>query len=165
MDHSTSSREQSTSARRADEVQPRPRSDKEATRRRTERDDSADEATSSATDQASRTASAKGDGGGAGTATSERESRQIPLAPSATASRDAREGEAAAGGATSAASEPGGEGSAGLTVMPSPSAGAPVWRSAEWREAREQALAAVRDGKVRDEHRDLVREYFDRTSD
>jgi hypothetical protein len=49
--------------------------------------------------------------------------------------------------------------------MPSPSAAAPAWRSSDWSDAREQALSAVRDGKVRDEYRDLVREYFDRTSD
>ena len=166
-DDTASSRKTSASARNADGARPRPRPDNEAIGRPTERDGSAALATSSATDQASRTASAQRDGGGAGTATSTRESRplQMPLGPSARTSRDAREGEAAAGGATSGATDSGAEGSAGSTVMPPPSAAAPVWRSSEWREAREHALSAVRDGKVRDEHRDLVREYFDRTSD
>ena len=169
-DHSASSRAKSASPRSASEAQRRPRSANERIDGPSERDGSADPTSSGgAKDQASRAASTKGDGGGGGgLATSARESRpsEMPVMPSATASRDAREGEAATGGGTSAAaSHPGGEESAGSTVVPSPAAAAPVWRSAEWPEAREQALSAVRDGKVRDEHRDLVREYFDRASD
>jgi hypothetical protein len=165
-DDSAPSLLKSASPRNVSEAQARPRSANDGVNERTERDGSADLTSSGATNQTSRVASATSDGGGAGTATSARESRQSDTPQrSAKASRDAREGEAAAGGATSAASDPGGEGSAGSTVMSSPSAPAPVWRSSEWREAREQALSAVRDGKVRDEHRDLVREYFDRTSD
>jgi len=166
-DDSAPSRVKSASPRGTGEAQRRSRSANNDINERAERDGSADLASSGATDQASRATSTKSDGGGAGLATSARESpsAEMPLASSGAASRDDREGEAAAGGATSAASDPGGEGSAGSTVMPSPSTAAPAWRSAEWRAAREQALSAVRDGKVRDEHRDLVREYFDRTSD
>src|SRR5688572_1071645 len=165
-DDSAPSRVKSASPRGTGEAQRRSRSANNDINECAERDGSADLASSGATDQASRATSTKSDGGGAGLATSARESpsAEMPLASSGAASRDDREGEAAAGGATSAASDPGGEGSAGSTVMPSPSTAAPAWRSAEWRAAREQALSAVRDGKVRDEHRDLVREYFDRTS-
>ena len=166
-DQSASSRAKSVSPRSASDAQGRPRSANDGINEPAERDGSADRTLSGAKDQASRAASAKSDGGGVGTATSARESRpsEVSLAHPAPASGDAREGEPAAGGATSAASDPGSEGSAGSTVMSSPSIAAPVWRSSDWREARGQALSAVRDGKVRDEHRDLVREYFDRASD
>jgi hypothetical protein len=78
-------------------------------------------------------------------------------------SRDSGHGAASTGGrdAAAASSDHRDEIASGTTVV-SPAAGspAPVWQSASWPAARDEALSAVRNGRINDKYRDLVREYF-----
>jgi len=55
--------------------------------------------------------------------------------------------------------------SGSTVVSPRAASAAPAWQSPSWPAAREDALSAVRDGRINDEYRDLVREYFNGRAD
>jgi hypothetical protein len=101
-------------------------------------------------------------GGGAGLATSQTPANPlVPTLPSATNSRPGDHGDAAAGGSQTGSTAGHDEAPAGLSVGNNPATHiAPPWQSSSWPAARSEALSAVRDGRVPDAYRDLVRAYF-----
>jgi hypothetical protein len=128
----------------------------------------------STADDASRTAANQGNAsrntgstsaadGGAGMATSHAPPPPTKRVSAQALSRDSGHGAASTGGrdAAAASSDHRDEIASGTTVV-SPAAGspAPVWQSASWPAARDEALSAVRNGRINDKYRDLVREYF-----
>jgi hypothetical protein len=68
------------------------------------------------------------------------------------------------GGAGTSSSQANSESPAGLTTTPPPAARrpAPVWRSNAWPSDRDHARDALREGRIADRYRDLVRDYFER---
>jgi hypothetical protein len=120
-----------------------------------------------AIDPASTAPGGGGDGAGAGSSQSQaRNDSGTPLSPGArSTAASSSGGEPAAGGGAAGRDAPDTPGtSAGTTAGGSPPGrkAAPIWRSEGWPLARDAAEAAVRDGRVPDAYRDLVRGYFDR---
>lgn len=118
-------------------------------------------------DQATRTGSAA-DGGGAGLATSPDKSNTAPSplagAPPTASSANPDGIGSGGGGASTASTAPGEDAAAGSAVTShshQSAAASPPWHSLSWSAAREGALAAVRDRRVPDNYRDLVRAYFE----
>ena len=128
----------------------------------------ADGAASDPADQSTGAASASESGGGAGIATSPRTANVArPQQASAAGSRGQAVGDASAGGASAGPAPTSGiddRSSASAAASP-PSNRAPAWRSSAWPVAREEALSGVRDGTIDGQYRDLVRAYFDQSSE
>jgi len=106
--------------------------------------------------------------GGAGMATSDIPNALSQRMSAQAQSRDSGHGDASAGGRNTgvASSEQRDATASGSTVVsPGAASAAPAWQSPSWPAAREDALSAVRDGRINDEYRDLVREYFNGRAD
>ncbi len=112
-------------------------------------------------------AAAEAAGSGAGLATSPRPSNAAAprIAPAASAvpvnRNDDPDRQSAGGGRSSAARASVDDVATGSTALASPAAPVPAWQSSAWAADREEALSAVRDNRVPDGYRDLVRDYFE----
>ncbi|HEV2295884.1 MAG TPA: hypothetical protein VGR35_18705 [Tepidisphaeraceae bacterium] len=124
-------------------------------------------ATARATDRASRSAASATESGGAGLATSPQESapRRPAQLASPTASPTNPNGVRAAGGTSTVSADPTDDDALASVVASRGAQSTPPWASPGWPAAREQALSAVRDHRVPDRYRDLVREYFNEKPD
>ena len=150
---------------RAASANPTQRNSASAAEPASERETPEGQASANVDGQASRASSA-GEGGGAGLATSSRLPAAVrPQQSPHAGSRSVTAGDPSAGGASGTQPQ-------ARETADSPSSAStdsalanhtPAWRSPAWPAARDEALSAVRDGAVRSEYRDLVREYFDRT--
>jgi hypothetical protein len=104
--------------------------------------------------------------GGAGMATSDAPTSTSQRVSAQAQSRGSGQGDASAGGRQTAISsrDPRDE-NAGDSTRVSPAAApvAPAWQSPSWPAARDEALSAVRDGRIADEYHDLVHAYFDQS--
>jgi hypothetical protein len=113
---------------------------------------------------AQRSTAASESAGGGGLATSHAPAASAsPHAPTDTASHAAQQGDPVAGGraAGSASIPPSDDAHAGSSLTPAVGESpAPPWQSASWPAQRDEALSAVRDGRVPDAYQDLVRAYF-----
>jgi hypothetical protein len=101
--------------------------------------------------------------GGAGLATSQAPTSPSPHVSPQAQSRDSGGGSASAGGrdaATSSADSRDATASGPTLASPAAASPAPAWQSPSWPAARDNALSAVRDGRIADDYRDLDREYF-----
>lgn len=107
-------------------------------------------------------------GSGVGLATSPQLSKAAPLRvgsspnPTPINRSDDLDGQSAGGGKSSAARDSDDDATGDpIVVAPPPNAPVPAWRGSAWPAAREEALSAVRDRRVPDRYRDLVRDYFE----
>ena len=104
-----------------------------------------------------------GAGRGAGQSPPKTDASNPSLSAGSAATETLAVGESASGGGSSAATDEGSPGANSSSTAGGVQAGrrpAPVWRSEGWPSDRRAAEAAVRNGRVPDAYRDLVRGYF-----
>ncbi len=106
------------------------------------------------------------DGSGAGWATSPQESRAA--SPSPVRLNDASptdpDGMRTGGGGALSPPSDAHDAERNSSTIAAPSrdaASVPAWQSTSWPAARDQAISAVRDGRISEPYRDLIRDYFD----
>jgi hypothetical protein len=124
-----------------------------------ENDGTARERTTGASERSTRATLSDG---GAGLSTSGTPSDpSVPAPPTAADSLSTKHGDAAAGGSEAINAGDGRDDApSGYSVANRKTQTPPPWQSSSWPVARDEALSAVRDGRVPDAYRDLVRTYF-----